>query len=104
MNIIEISKEEFKILMNKVLSDENLRERFDISLMPSFKDEAKGINLDPGITLESFVEKFVNDDERLNCLQIFKKDRTERGFYRYKILDVSETGILYYAWDIKEVI
>jgi hypothetical protein len=52
------------------------------------------------ITLGEFHERFLADPNMRDCVEIFRKDRSERGYMRYKILIRKPGGEWIYAFDL----
>ena len=48
------------------------------------------------------VEEYLNNDARLERLEVFKKERPMWGYNWYKILDRTDSGISFYAYDVNE--
>lgn len=97
-------KKELKKVMNKIISTPAIRERFNISYYPP--DLEKGVKVsDPEMTLERFVELFVNNDDLLKKMNVVKKDRRERGYFRWKVVQyIEELKTDVYTYDINEYI
>ena len=71
-------------------------------IIPPFDELEKELDISSDIQLSEFCSKMINDDNYLKRLKIFKKDRTEWGYFRYKILIQNKKGEMFYAFDLNQ--
>ncbi len=102
MNNYMIPPDELKEMLNRALHNPNLRKSFSVYTIPPHTE--KGILVsDPDMDLERFVNEFVNNDQLLEEMQVVKKDRRMRGYFRYKVVQyVRELKTWCYTYDINE--
>lgn len=94
---------EFKWLLTQAFNA-NGAQSFDLScdFLPGERETLR-LPLDTrNISLEEFFDRFLAAEENLGKIQIWRKDRRERGYYRYKIAVQGNDGNWYYSFEITE--
>jgi len=101
---IKVSPTEFKALLSAALENSDEIRRFHLDCQ-FIKDERKSLGIPEHLkelSLNDFVNLFLQSEESLDQIKIWRKDRTERGYYRYNIAVLGKTGNWCYPFEITE--
>jgi hypothetical protein len=103
MKTVEITTADFKKLLSDIMSSGHTSNKeFELHPIPPFDELEKELDISSDIELSEFCSKMINDANYLKRLKIFKKDRIEWGYFRYKILIQNKKGEMFYAFDLNQ--
>ena len=106
METNEVSPIEFKTLLSTVIENSDAIQRFHLDCQ-FIKGERKALGIPKRLkelSLNDFANLFLQSEKSLDRIKIWRKDRTERGYYRYKIAILGKTGKWCYPFEITEVV
>jgi hypothetical protein len=100
MTIVEVSVEAFASFVQEAIADPT-GSHLHLHRIPPYEDLIE-FGVTEEITLGEFHQRFLSNPNMKACVEIFRKDRLERGYVRYKILIRKPGGAWIYAFDLND--